>query len=72
MLQSAVTLSEHLDLFERGIAEKIDFAFAGPQSTRLAIMIQRNQVKIGNIHTYNGRRSAKYRLNQARKLKGCG
>ncbi|HAT2147195.1 malonate decarboxylase subunit alpha [Legionella pneumophila] len=53
MLQSAVTLSEHLDLFERGIAEKIDFAFAGPQSTRLAIMIQRNQVKIGNIHTYN-------------------
>ena len=53
MIQSAVALSEHLDLFERKIAEKIDFSFAGPQATRLAIMIQRNQIKIGNIHTYN-------------------
>ncbi|MCE3044717.1 malonate decarboxylase subunit alpha [Legionella sp. 16cNR16C] len=53
MIQSAVTLAEHLDLFEREIAEKIDFAFAGPQATRLAIMIQRSQLKIGNIHTYN-------------------
>lgn len=53
MLQSAVTLPEHLDLFERKIAEKIDFSFAGPQATRLALMIQRQQIKIGNIHTYN-------------------
>lgn len=53
MVQSAVSLPEHLDLFERNIAEKIDFSFAGPQSTRLALMIQKNQIKIGNIHTYN-------------------
>ncbi|WP_058533462.1 malonate decarboxylase subunit alpha [Legionella saoudiensis] len=53
MIQSAVTLAEHLDLFERKIAAKIDFSFAGPQATRLAIMIQRNQIEIGNIHTYN-------------------
>ncbi|WP_133136722.1 malonate decarboxylase subunit alpha [Legionella rowbothamii] len=53
MIQSAVTLAEHLDLFERQIAAKIDFSFAGPQATRLAIMIQRNQIEIGNIHTYN-------------------
>lgn len=53
MIQSAVALPEHLDLFERGIAEKIDFAFAGPQATRLALMIQKKQIKIGNIHTYN-------------------
>lgn len=53
MLQSAVSLPEHLDLFERKIAEQIDFAFAGPQSTRLALMIQKKQIKIGNIHTYN-------------------
>jgi malonate decarboxylase alpha subunit len=53
MVQSAVSLPEHLNLFERKIAEKIDFSFAGPQATRLALMIQRNQIKIGNIHTYN-------------------
>lgn len=53
MVQSAVALPEHLDLFERKIAEKIDFAYAGPQSTRLALMIQKDQIKIGNIHTYN-------------------
>jgi malonate decarboxylase alpha subunit len=53
MVQSAVSLPEHLDLFERKIAEKIDFSFAGPQATRLALMIQKKQIKIGNIHTYN-------------------
>ncbi|HHL3493369.1 TPA: malonate decarboxylase subunit alpha [Legionella pneumophila] len=53
MVQSAVALPEHLDLFERKIAEKIDFSFAGPQATRLALMIEKNQIKIGNIHTYN-------------------
>lgn len=53
MVQSAVSLPEHLDLFERKIAEKIDFSFAGPQATRLALMIQKGQIKIGNIHTYN-------------------
>ncbi|AHE67595.1 malonate decarboxylase subunit alpha [Legionella oakridgensis] len=53
MIQSAIALAEHLDLFERGIAEKIDFCYAGPQAARLAIMIQKSQIKIGNIHTYN-------------------
>jgi malonate decarboxylase alpha subunit len=53
MVQSAIALPEHLDLFEKGIAQKIDFAFAGPQATRLALMIQRKQIQIGNIHTYN-------------------
>ena len=53
MVQSAIALPEHLDLFERKIAEQVDFSFAGPQATRLALMIQKNQIKIGNIHTYN-------------------
>ncbi len=53
MVQSAVSLPEHLDLFEQKIAEKIDFSFAGPQATRLALMIEKGQIKIGNIHTYN-------------------
>jgi malonate decarboxylase alpha subunit len=53
MILSAVTLPEHLDLFERKIAEKMDFSFSGPQAKRLSLMIQRSQIKIGNIHTYN-------------------
>ncbi|PJD93984.1 MAG: malonate decarboxylase subunit alpha [Legionella sp.] len=53
MLQSAIALPEHLDLFELGIAEQLDFSFAGPQAARLALMIQKKQIKIGNIHTYN-------------------
>jgi malonate decarboxylase alpha subunit len=53
MIQSAIALPEHLDLFDLGIAQKVDFAFAGPQATRLASMIDHNQIEIGNIHTYN-------------------
>jgi len=53
MVQSSIALPEHLDLFEREIADTIDFSFAGPQATRLSLMIQKKQVKIGNIHTYN-------------------
>ncbi len=53
MVQSAITLPEHLDIFERKIAKKIDFSFAGPQAARLAIMIQQQRISIGNIHTYN-------------------
>ncbi len=53
MIQSAIALPEHLDLFDQGIAKKVDFAFAGPQATRLASMIDNNQIEIGNIHTYN-------------------
>ncbi len=34
MLISSVSRPEHLDLFERGVARKLDFAFAGPQALR--------------------------------------
>ncbi len=53
MIQSAIVLPEHLDVFDKGIAEKIDFSFAGPQAVRLANMIDQGKIKIGNIHTYN-------------------
>ena len=36
MLISSVSRPEHLDLFERGIATKLDLAYAGPQSVRIA------------------------------------
>ena len=52
MVQSSVPLSTHLDLFEKGIAEKLDFAYAGPQDGRLAKLIQQGKIKLGAIHTY--------------------
>jgi len=53
MIQSAISLPEHLDVFEKGIASHSDFAFSGPQSVRLANMIGRGKIQVGNIHTYN-------------------
>lgn len=53
MIQSAISLSEHLDLFDKGIASKVDFSFSGPQSVRLSQMISNKKIQIGSIHTYN-------------------
>ena len=53
MIQSALALPEHLNIFEKGIASKVDFAFSGPQSVRLANMVKNGKIQIGNIHTYN-------------------
>ncbi len=52
MLIPAVSREEHLDLFEKGIAHELNFAFAGMQSVRLAKMLEDKQLKIGSIHTY--------------------
>lgn len=52
LLLSTVGLPEHLDLFERGIAERLDFAYSGPQGARLATMVANQQVTLGAIHTY--------------------
>lgn len=52
MVQSAISLPEHLNIFENGIASKVDFSYAGPQSLRLANLVAQNKITIGNIHTY--------------------
>jgi malonate decarboxylase alpha subunit len=52
LLISSVSRPEHLTLFERGIARKIDLAFAGPQSVRLAQLIEDGKLEVGAIHTY--------------------
>ena len=52
MIMPSVSLPEHLDLFERGIARKLDFAFAGTQSLRIAQFLQDGQLEVGAIHTY--------------------
>ena len=52
MIMSSISLPAHLDIFEKGIAEKIDFSFAGPQSLRVAQMLEDGILHIGGIHTY--------------------
>lgn len=52
MVQSVVGLPEHLDVFRKGIAKKLDFAFSGPQSKELAQMVVNKELELGAIHTY--------------------
>jgi malonate decarboxylase alpha subunit len=52
MLMSSISRPEHLDLFEKGIASKLDFSYAGPQSLRVAQMVEDGLIEIGSIHTY--------------------
>ena len=52
MLQSSVVLDEHVEVFRRGIATRLDFAFSGPQAVPLAKLVAEGAVKVGAIHTY--------------------
>lgn len=52
MIQSAISLPAHLDVFEKKIASKIDFSYAGSQANRLAEFVRDGKLEIGAIHTY--------------------
>ncbi|GIH23313.1 malonate decarboxylase subunit alpha [Acrocarpospora phusangensis] len=52
LLISSISLPEHLDVFERGVARRLDFAYAGPQSVRMAQLLADGKVEVGAIHTY--------------------
>ncbi|MBV8276846.1 MAG: malonate decarboxylase subunit alpha [Verrucomicrobia bacterium] len=52
LIISSISRPEHLTLFELGIAKKVDFSFAGPQSLRLAQLLEDGKIEIGAIHTY--------------------
>ncbi|HYM27770.1 MAG TPA: malonate decarboxylase subunit alpha [Steroidobacteraceae bacterium] len=52
LLISSISRPEHLELFERGIARKVDFAFAGPQSVRVAQLLEAGRLEVGAINTY--------------------
>ncbi len=52
IVQSAVSLSSHLELFEKGIAKKLDFSFSGPQSQKVAKLLKEGKLELGAIHTY--------------------
>lgn len=52
MVQSGVVLPEHLDVFEKGIAKRLDFSYSGPQSARIARMLFGSKIELGAVHTY--------------------
>ncbi len=52
IVQSGVVLQAHLDLFEKGIARKLDFSYAGPQSHAIARALSAGQIELGAVHTY--------------------
>ncbi|MFD0825523.1 malonate decarboxylase subunit alpha [Neobacillus sp. M.A.Huq-85] len=52
MIISSISRPEHLEIFESGIAKKVDFSYAGPQSLRMAQMLEDGKLTMGEIHTY--------------------
>ena len=52
LIISSISRAEHLTLFELGIAKKVDFAYAGPQSLRVSQLLEDGILEIGAIHTY--------------------
>lgn len=52
IVQSGIVLPEHLDLFEKGIAKKLDFSYSGPQSGRVASLLFGGKIELGAVHTY--------------------
>jgi malonate decarboxylase alpha subunit len=52
IVQSGIVLQAHLDLFERGIARKLDFSYSGPQGAALARALATGKIELGAIHTY--------------------
>ncbi len=52
LLIPSISRPEHLTLFERGIARRVHFSFAGPQSRRVAQLLADGVLEIGAIYTY--------------------
>ncbi|ROO30560.1 malonate decarboxylase subunit alpha [Salinisphaera orenii MK-B5] len=52
MIQPSVGRPEHLAVFEKGIAKKLDFAFSGTQSHRIGQLMMDGTIEVGAIHTY--------------------
>jgi len=52
IVQSGVVLQAHIDLFERGVARKLDFSYSGPQSHAIARALEAGKIELGAVHTY--------------------
>ena len=52
IVQSGIVLPEHIDLFEKGIARKLDFSYSGPQGGAISRALDSGKIELGSIHTY--------------------
>jgi len=52
MVQSGIVLPEHLDVFETGVASRLDYSYSGPQGARVARMLSEGRIRLGAVHTY--------------------
>jgi malonate decarboxylase alpha subunit len=52
IVQTGVVLQAHIDLFERGVARKLDFSYSGPQGEAIARALAAGKIELGAIHTY--------------------
>jgi len=52
MVQSGIVLPEHLDVFDKGIARRLDYSYSGPQAARMARMLFGGKIDLGAVHTY--------------------
>src|ERR1700685_1265853 len=51
VVQSGIVLQAHLDLFEKGIARKLDFSYSGPQGAAVARALNGGTLEIAAMHT---------------------
>jgi malonate decarboxylase alpha subunit len=52
VVQSGIVLPEHIDLFDKGIAKRLDYSYSGPQSYALSRALKSGKIELGAIHTY--------------------
>lgn len=52
MIIPSMSIPEHLDIFEKGIARKLDFSYSGAQSLRISQLLEDGALEIGAVHTY--------------------
>jgi malonate decarboxylase alpha subunit len=52
VVQSGIVLPDHIDLFEKGIAKRLDYSYSGPQSYALSRALKSGKIELGAIHTY--------------------
>jgi malonate decarboxylase alpha subunit len=52
VVQSGIVLPEHIDLFEKRIAKKLDYSYSGPQGAAVARALNSGKIQLGAIHTY--------------------
>jgi malonate decarboxylase alpha subunit len=52
VVQSGIVLQAHLDLFDKGVARKLDFSYSGPQGAAVARALNGGKIELGAIHTY--------------------